>query len=71
MGLLDIMTTYIDPYMTVMMTVREMYVSVMVVHHSLQNMTMMMTVGIIKKKCCCHNYLAVTFNDTAPCTMEV
>ena len=46
---LGIMTTYIDPYMTVMMMVTEMYVSVTVVHHSLQNMMMMMTVGVIKK----------------------
>ena len=41
------MTTYNNPHMTVTMTVTEMYVLVTLVHHSIQNMKMM--VGIIKK----------------------
>ena len=49
--------------MVVMMTLTEMYVSLTVVQHSLQNMTMM--VGVVKK-CRRHNDLAVTVNDAAP-----
>ena len=35
--------------MTVTMMVTEMYASITVAHHSLQNMTMTMTAGVIKK----------------------
>ena len=60
-----IMTTYIDPNMTVMMTVTEMYASVMVVHQSLQNMMMTMTVCVIKKMPR-HNDLTFIINDASP-----
>ena len=36
--ILPIMKTYIDSYMTVTMTVMEMYASMTVVHHNHQNM---------------------------------
>ena len=49
-GILRIMTTYNDPLMTEAMMVMEMLVSVMVVRHSIQNLTMAMTVGVIEKK---------------------
>ena len=45
------------------MTVTEMYQSVTLVRHYIQNMT----VDIIKKKCHRNNNLAVIVNDTAPC----
>ena len=47
--ILRIMTTYIDPYMTVTMPVTEMYAPMMVIHHSHQNIMMMLMAGVIKK----------------------
>ena len=44
------MTTYMDLYLTVTMTVTEMYASMTVVPHSHQNMMMMLTASVIKKK---------------------
>ena len=43
------MMTYSDPHMTVTMTVMEIYTSVMLVRHFIQNMAITMMVGIIKK----------------------
>ena len=43
-----IMTTYNNPLMTVAMT--EMYASVMIIRHLIQNLMMMMKVGVIEKK---------------------
>ena len=50
-GILSIITTYNDHHMTVTMMVTKIKTSVTLVHHYTQNMmmTMMMTVGIIKK----------------------
>ena len=59
------MMTYSDPHMTVTMTVMEIYTSVMLVRHFIQNMAITMMVGIIKKSCR-HNNLAVTVNDADP-----
>ena len=67
--LIMIMMIYNDPHITVTVTrtVREIQTSVTLVRHSIQNMTMPMTVGVIKKKCRHHNNLAITVNYAAPC----
>ena len=48
----------------------EMWASVMVGRHSIQNMTMTMTVDVIKKKYHCNNDLAATVNDAALCSLD-
>ena len=59
--------TYIDPYMTMVMTVTEMYAAMTVVCHYHQYMTITLTASVIKTKCCHHNDLDITANDAAPC----
>ena len=60
--------TYNAPPMTVTMTmtVTEILATVTIVHHLISNMTMTLTVDVIKKKHHRHNDLAITVNDATP-----
>ena len=46
----------------VLNNITSKYASVMVGRHSIQNMTLKMTIGVIKK-CSCRNNLAITINN--------